>query len=93
MNSYTWTCQCWLTNKDLHQFCVDTGYSIEDLPIVMNDRDRWQERVKELCYQHNLMMMINNIRKVRLPQRDARGVRVIVVGNGHGDTSLNPGPS
>ena len=24
--------------------------------------------------------------------RDARGVMVIVVGNGHGDTSSNPGP-
>ena len=25
--------------------------------------------------------------------RDARGVMVIIVGNGHGDMSLNPGPS
>ena len=32
-----------------------------------------------------------NFKKRYLQQGGARGVMVIVVGNGHGDTSLNPG--
>ena len=30
----------------LHQLCVDTRYS---LPEAVNDRDRWRERVKDIC--------------------------------------------
>ena len=25
------------------QFCADTGYSLDDQPEVMDDRDNWQE--------------------------------------------------
>ena len=28
----------------IHQLCVDTEYSLEDLPRAMADRDGWQER-------------------------------------------------
>ena len=58
MDSYTWICQCWLTSKNffLHQFCVDVGCCLEDLPGAMDDRERWWER--NLCCQHNLMMMM-----------------------------------
>ena len=31
----------------IHQLCTDTECSLEDLPGVMDYRDRWQERVKE----------------------------------------------
>ena len=48
------------------QFCSDTGCSLEDLPRVMDDRDRWKERERErererqgnACCQRDLMMMI-----------------------------------
>ena len=40
--------QCWLTNKDLHLLCADIGCRQEDLPRVMDNRDEWQERVREL---------------------------------------------
>ena len=35
----------------IHHVCVDTGYSSENLPRGMADRNRWweRERVKELC--------------------------------------------
>ena len=48
MNSCTWKCQCWPTSKDLHQLCADTRCNLEDLPGVMDDRDGWQERAREL---------------------------------------------
>ena len=32
----------------MHQLCVDTGYNLEDLPGVMDNRRGWQVRVKEL---------------------------------------------
>ena len=40
MESCTWVCQCWLTNKESYQFCADTGCSLEDLPGAMDYMDR-----------------------------------------------------
>ena len=31
----------------IHQLCEDTGYSPEDLPEAMNDREKWRERVRD----------------------------------------------
>ena len=31
------------------QLCADTGYSLEDLPGAMDEREGWQERVREIC--------------------------------------------
>ena len=30
----------------IQQLCEDTGYSPEDLPEAMNDREKWRERVR-----------------------------------------------
>ena len=32
----------------IHQLYADTGCSLEDLPGAMDDRDGWQERVREI---------------------------------------------
>ena len=32
----------------VHQLCADIGYSLEDLPKAMDDKNRWQEKVREL---------------------------------------------
>ena len=32
----------------IQQLCGDTGCSPEDLPEVMNDRERWRERVRDI---------------------------------------------
>ena len=54
------------------QLCPDTGYSLEDLPETMDDRDEWREREKERerererereskgdpSWQRDMMMMI-----------------------------------
>ena len=32
----------------IQQLCVDIGYSLEDLPGVMDNRDGWRERVREI---------------------------------------------
>ena len=43
----------------IQQLCEDTGCSLEDLPEVMNDREKWRERVKDfLCWRHDMMMMM-----------------------------------
>ena len=33
----------------IHQLGDDTGCSPEDLPGAMNDREEWQERVRDIC--------------------------------------------
>ena len=33
----------------IQQLCEDTGCSTEDLPEAMNDREKWQERVRDIC--------------------------------------------
>ena len=33
----------------IQQLCVDTGYSLEDLPGTMDNRNEWRERVREIC--------------------------------------------
>ena len=45
MDPFTWTCQSWLTNKNLP---VDTGCNLEDLLGAMDNRYGWQERVGEI---------------------------------------------
>ena len=32
----------------IQQLCEDMGYSPEDLPEAMNDREKWRERVKDI---------------------------------------------
>ena len=33
----------------IQQLCEDTGCSPEDLPEAMNDREKWRERVRNIC--------------------------------------------
>ena len=33
----------------IQQLCEDTGCSPEDLPKAMNDREKWRERVRDIC--------------------------------------------
>ena len=33
----------------IQQLCEDTGCSPEDLPEVMNNREKWWERVRDIC--------------------------------------------
>ena len=32
----------------IQQLCADTGYNLEDLPGVMNNRDGWWEKVRKI---------------------------------------------
>ena len=32
----------------IQRFCTDTGYSLEDLPGAMDDREGWRERAREI---------------------------------------------
>ena len=34
--------------EHIQQLCEDTGYSPEDLPEAMNDREKWRERVRDI---------------------------------------------
>ena len=33
----------------IQQLCEDTGCSLEDLPEAMKDREKWRERVWDIC--------------------------------------------
>ena len=35
-----------VAKTNIHQLCVDTGCQLEDLPRVMDDRERYRERAK-----------------------------------------------
>ena len=39
----------WPAQTYIQQLCEDTGCSPEDLPEAMNDREKWRERVKDIC--------------------------------------------
>ena len=41
---FIWICQCWPTSKNFNQLCVDTGCSLEDLSVMMDDREECRER-------------------------------------------------
>ena len=38
----------WPAQTYIQQLCEDTGCSREDLPEVMNDREKWQEKVRDI---------------------------------------------
>ena len=38
----------WSARTYIQQLCADKGCSLEDLPGVMDNRDRWRERVREM---------------------------------------------
>ena len=57
MDPYTWTGQGCPTSKNLHQLCVDTGCSLEDLQGVKDDRERKRESQGNPCCQCDLMMI------------------------------------
>ena len=38
-----------LARTYIQQLCVNTGYSLEDLPGAMDDKEGWRERVREIC--------------------------------------------
>ena len=41
------------------QLCEDMGCSPEDLPEVMNDREKWRERVRDIRASGMMMMMMS----------------------------------
>ena len=38
----------WPAQTYIQQLCEDTGCNPEDLPEVMNDREKWRERVRDI---------------------------------------------
>ena len=43
----------------IQQLCEDTGCCPEDLPRVMNDREEWRERVRDIrATSYDMMMMM-----------------------------------
>ena len=39
----------WSARTYIQQLCAKTGCSLEDLPEVMDNREGWQERVRDIC--------------------------------------------
>ena len=39
----------WPAQTYIQQLCEDMGCSPEDLPEAMNDREKWRERVRDIC--------------------------------------------
>ena len=59
----------------IQQLCEDTGYSPEDLPEAMNDREKWRERVRDIratsttWWRWWWWSLINTIRSIRQFER------------------------
>ncbi len=49
MENVVCVCAASLIGTYIQQLCEDTGCSPEDLPEAMNDREKWRERVKDIC--------------------------------------------
>ena len=47
--SHGWAKAGWPGRTYIQQLCADMGYDLEDLPEVMDDREWWQERVRDIC--------------------------------------------
>ena len=47
--SHGWVKAGWPARTYIQQLCANIGYSLEDLPGAMDDRDGWWERVREIC--------------------------------------------
>ena len=43
----------WSPRTYLHQFWADTGFSLEDLPVAMDDSDGWREKFR---FQRDVVM-------------------------------------
>ena len=46
--TYSWAKAGWPARTYIQQLCEDTGCSSEDMPEVMNDREKWRERVRDI---------------------------------------------
>ena len=42
----------------IHQFCLNSGCHLDDIPRVMANKDGWQERFKVICATSMMMMMM-----------------------------------
>ena len=47
--TYGWAKAGWPAWTYIQQLCEDTGCSTEDLPEAMNDWEKWQERIRDIC--------------------------------------------
>ena len=47
--TYAWAKAGWPARTYIQQLCEDTGCSLEDQPEVMNDREKWREKVRDIC--------------------------------------------
>ena len=93
--SYGWAKAGRPARTYIEQLCEDTGCNPEDLPEAMNDREKWRVRVGDIraggatwWWWCNIVLLF--IIFLFFFLGGARGVMVIVVGSGYGDTSSNP---
>ena len=49
VDPFIWTKAGQPAKTYIQQFRADRGCSLEDLPVAMDDRDGWRERVREIC--------------------------------------------
>ena len=47
MDPHIWPSKSRTTSSNIHTACENTGCSSEDLPKVMNVREKWRERERE----------------------------------------------
>ena len=72
----------------IQQLCEDTGCSPEDLPEAMNDREKWRERVRDICaggttwwwwwYVNLYLPILFQIGVLRMVSNNAEAIRVSV---------------
>ena len=48
-STYGWAKAGWPARTCMQQLCEDMGCSPEDLPEAMNDKEKWREKVRDIC--------------------------------------------
>ena len=57
----------------IEQLCADTGWSPEDQPEAMDDKEGWQDRVRDICADSTTWWW-----RLSLPESNSRKCRVYI---------------
>ena len=60
MDSYPWTCQDWSTNKELHQLCADTEFSLKDQYLTIGTDEEQESRELSAISMTRWWTMLSN---------------------------------
>ena len=78
-----------LARTYIQQLYEDMGCSPEDLPEVMNDREKWRERVRDIC----LFVAASHQTRLDTWSKARRPIKVGIKGRGRSGTNRDSNPA